>query len=84
MQYRQHSCYMLMSKLPGVSNSNDQIGGDLNIFMNQCHQSPLQRVASQISKSAMYIVPTGGSAFMLSQIKSAAHGRTWVFQKAYR
>ena len=44
VQYSQHTCYMLTSKWPDVPNATDRIGGDLNVSMNQSHQSTLQRV----------------------------------------
>ena len=58
---------MLTSKCPGVPNATDQSGGDLNVSLNQSHQSPLQRVAVEAS-NPQYTGPTGGRASMLSQI----------------
>ena len=37
----QHLCYMLTSKCPGIPNATDRIGCDLNVSLNQGHQSPL-------------------------------------------
>ena len=56
------------TKCPGAPNATDRIGGDLNISMNQNHQSPLQRVASRSFQSAIYIRPMGGRTPMLGQI----------------
>ena len=59
---------MLTSKGPGIPNATNQNDGDLNVSMNQAHQSPLRRVASQSFQSAMYTGPMGGQASMLGQI----------------
>ena len=59
---------MLTSKYPGVPNATDRISGNVTVSMNQSHQSPLRRVASQSLPSKIYIGPTGGHASMLGQI----------------
>ena len=59
---------MLTSKCSAIPNASNWIGGDLNVSMNQGHQSPLQRVASQSFPSMMYTSPMGGHASMLGQI----------------
>ena len=59
---------MLTSKCPGLPNATDQIGGNLKVFVKQSHQSPLRRVASQSSQSAIYTGPTGGRESMLGHI----------------
>ena len=68
VQQSQHPCYMLMSKWPGVMNGTNRIGSDLNVSMNQSHQSPFWRVASRSFQSAIYTSPTGGPASMLGQV----------------
>ena len=72
---------MLTCECPSIPNATDRIGGDLNVSMS--HQSQLQRVASCSFQSTIYTGPTGGHIHAGSD-KSAAHERTWVFQKAYR
>ena len=61
---------MLTSKCPDAPNATatDWIGGNLNVSMNQSHQSPLQRVANQSFQSAIYTDPMGGCASMVAQI----------------
>ena len=59
---------MLTSKCSGVPNKTNRIGGDLNVSMNQSHQSPLWRVASWSFQSAIYTGPMGGRTSMLGQI----------------
>ena len=68
VQQSQHPCYMLTSKYPDVRNATNWIGGDLNVSMNQSHQSSLQRVASRNLQSAVNIGPMGGCASVLGQI----------------
>ena len=59
---------MLMSKCLSILNATDQICGNLNVSMNQSHQSLPQGVASQSFQSAIYTGPMGGRATMLGQI----------------
>ena len=68
---------MLTYKCPSISNATDQIGGNLNVSINQSHQSPLQRVASQSFQSAIYTSPTGGHASMLGQINLQFMEELW-------
>ena len=56
-------------KCPGIPNATDQIGGNLNVSMNQGYQSPLQRVASWSFQCAICTGPSGGGlTSMLGQI----------------
>ena len=55
-------------KYPGILNATNWIYGDLNVSMNQSHQSPFRRVASQSFYSVVYTGPTGACVSMLGQI----------------
>ena len=73
---------MLTSKCPYVLNATDPTGGELNVSMNPSHQS---RLCGQ-PKVPMHDIhwSYGWTRIYAGSDKSSAHGRTWVFQKAYR